>query len=434
MIKLHLGNSESKIEGLSVSQFAELRGLLSYTISAQANYFSGAHSNKRYLLSKRGEFPSGLTHQVQEFLADIPHELIDLRIRPKVSSGMHKLTLPYTPYPEQYEAVAKAIGADRGIIRAVTGFGKSISIALLVEALQVKTLIVVPNLELRNQLTDSFKQYFSSLSNITICNIGSPELKKTKDYQCLIIDEAHHSAAKTYRALNKKQWAGIYHRYFFTATPFRSRDEENILFESVAGQVIYEVSYQTAVEKGYIAPLEAFWVDLPHSGEELYGNYSSVYKKAVVNNQALNEAVANMLGNLCLNYLSTLCVVKEIEHGNNISQLSGAGFANGQSDDCSDLISWFAQDKLKALIGTHGVIGEGVDLKPCEYVLLPIPIKSKNLFMQVCGRAIRKYPGKDSGKIILIRNGAHSWFKKAFKEQVRILKEEFGISAVKLEI
>lgn len=434
MIKLILNNSESKIEGLSVSQFAELRGLLSYTVTAQANYFSGVRSNKRYLLDKRGSFPSGLTGQVQQFLAAIPHELLDLRKRPKNSPGMHKLTLPYQPYPEQYEAVAKAIGADRGIIRAVTGFGKSISIALLVDALQVKTLIVVPNLELRNQLTDSFKQYFSSLSNITICNIDSPELKKIKDYQCLIIDEAHHSAAKTYRTLNKKQWSGIYHRYFFTATPYRSRDEENILFESVAGQIIYEVSYRTAIEKGYIAPLEAFWIDLPHSGEELFGNYSSVYKKAVVNNQALNETVANMLGNLNLAGLSALCVVKEIEHGNNLVELSGAGFANGQSDDCSDLISWFAAGKLKTLIGTHGVVGEGSDTKACEYVILPIPVKSKNLFMQICGRAFRRYPGKESAKIILIRNNSHAWFKKAFKEQLKILKDEFNISPAKLEI
>jgi superfamily II DNA or RNA helicase len=434
MIKLTIDNSDSKIEGLSVDEFKELKSLLSYKISAQASHFSNSYSRIRYLLSKRGEFPSGLLPAVKKFLSQKQHIICDNRRQPQSQEGRFKLSLLHTPYVEQEEAVSACLKQHRGVVKATTGFGKSITIALLVQKLQLKTLIVVPNLELKNQLTDTFKTLFTDLSHITICNIDSKELQKASNYDCLIVDEAHHSAAKTYRALNKKQWSGIYHRYFFTATPFRSRDEENILFESVAGQLIYEVSHSTAVKKGYIVPLEAYYIDLPEKQEELFGNYASVYKNGVVNNEELNTIVSELLVNFHVNNLSTLCIVKEIEHGNILSNLTNAGFANGQSEDCRDLIKWFSEGKLKTLIGTHGVVGEGSDTRACEYVVLPIPVKSKNLFMQICGRAFRRYAGKESAKIILIKNNSHKWFKSAFKEQCKILAEEFGIKPTKLNI
>lgn len=437
MIKLFIDNSESRIEGLSVSQYAELRGLLSYSISAQQSHFSHSFNNKRYLINKRGEFPSGLTDIVISYLRNLKnlqqYHISDLRMIP-ISTGLFKLSLPYDPYPEQEAAAETCLLRHRGIVSACTGFGKSFVMALLINKLQLKTLIIVPNLELKNQLISGFSEYFKDLTNITIENIDSKRLPKLKDFDCLIIDEAHHAAAKTYRDLNKKAWGGIFHRYFFTATPFRSRNEENILFESIAGQVIYTVSYKTAVDKGYIVAVEAYYIDMPYENLSLLGNYASAYKKGVVQSHKLNELVAELLSKLHENKLSTLCIVREIEHGENLVNLSGAAFANGQSEDCRALINWFSSGKLKTLIGTHGVVGEGVDTRACEYVVLPIPVKSKNLFMQIIGRAVRRYSGKDSAKIILFNNRNHKWFKAAFKEQCKILADEFGIIPTKLDI
>lgn len=437
MIVLTVNNSESKIEGLSVSQFAEVRDLLSYKISDQQKHFSHAHNDKRYLINKRGEFSSGLSSIVQSYIRGLKslqqYRIVDNRVLP-TSTGLFKLSLPYDPYPEQEAASETCLLRHRGIVSAVTGFGKSVTMALLINKLQLKTLIIVPNLELKSQLITTFTQYFGHLTNITIENIDSKRLLKLKEFDCLIIDEAHHVAAKTYRDLNKKAWGSIYHRYFFTATPYRSRNEENILFESIAGEVIYEVTYETAVEKGYICPVEAFYVNLPSEKLDLIGSYASVYKKGVVQSHKLNEFVAELLLKFHANNFSTLCIVKEIEHGENLVSLSGAAFANGQSEDCRALINWFSSGKLKILIGTHGVVGEGVDSRACEYVILPTPVKSKNLFMQIVGRAVRKYPGKESAKIILINNQNHIWFKKAFKEQCKILKDEFNTVPAKLEI
>src|SRR4051812_39976032 len=189
-----------------------------------AGYFSGRHSAKQCLLTKKGMFPTGLIYVVQGFLKDTSYTLNDTRAVPLPRHGIFKMSKGVTPYPEQNEAVEAATRLHHGIIAMPTGMGKSITMALLTNALQVRTLIVVPNLNLKEQLTETFLRLFGNLDNVTIENIDSPRLPKATNSDCLIIDEAHHAAASTYRTLNKTAWAGIYYRFFFTATPFRSQE------------------------------------------------------------------------------------------------------------------------------------------------------------------------------------------------------------------
>ncbi len=54
--------------------------------------------------------------------------------------------------------------------------------------------------------------------------------------------------------------------------------------------------------------------------------------------------------------------------------------------------------------------------------------------MQNVGRALGKYPGKESAKIILFRDRSHKFLRRHFAAQVRCLKEQFGVVPVKLEV
>lgn len=337
------------------------------------------------------------------------------------------------PYKEQIDAVRIAIQHHRGTISACTGFGKSVTMALLIEALQVKTLIIVPNNSLKEQLRQSMKEYFGSLKNITIENIDSPSLNKPGDYDCLIIDEAHHVAAKTYRNLNKKFWNTIYYRFFFTATPFRTQDNERILFESIAGRVIYTVNYQTAVDKGYIVPIEAYYIDLPK--QRVYGRtWPQVYNELIVNNEYRNRIIAELLTRLSTS--STLCLVKEIAHGLNIQKAltTSVPFVKGENDDNREVITAFSQGHTPVIIGTTGVMGEGVDTKAAEFVIIAGLGKSKGQFMQSCGRGVRRNFNKNSCKIILFRDASHKYTLNHYNAQVRVLKEEYGVKPIKLDL
>lgn len=431
-MKVIINNSYSQVTDCTLEEYKALREILSYTIPPAQMYFSGHRGNgKRYLIDKKGFFPTGLLPHVKKYADTCAYpykSIMDMRTYPKEGVGLFCLSLPVTPYCVQLGAVEDAVRAHRGTISAVTGLGKTVIMALLVQKLQLRTLIIVPNLELKRQLKESFLSYFGSIEGITIENIDSKELQKQGDYDVLICDEAHRVAAKTYRDLNKKYWNNIYYRYFFTATPWRTRDEENILFESIAGQVIYEITYKDAVDIGAIVPVEAYYIEIPVTKTTQY-SYQEVYKELVVNNKKRNDIIYNLLDVLANERIPTLCLVKEIKHGEKFKEFY---FANGQDDDTQHFIKLFNDGKMKTLIGTVGVLGEGVDSRPAEYVVIAGLGKSRGQFMQQVGRALRRYPGKETAKIVIFLDKSHKWTRAHFNAQKKILAEEYDCKVMKL--
>ncbi len=437
MIQLVVGNSISRVSGLSDKEFSQLKELMSYTLNPKAQYYSHSFGpGKKSLINKKGEFPSGLLYMMLAYLETKQHTIVDNRIVP-VSTSTFNRTSTHTPRRDQTHAVFACTHASRGIVVMPTGTGKSFTMALLIGALNLRTLIVVPSLELKRQLTESLTEIFGEEAldcGITVENIDSRTLPSRRNYDCLIIDEAHHSAAKTYRELNKKAWGGIFHRFFFTATPFRSQDEENLLLESICGQVIYRLDYQDAVKSGQIVPIEAFYLEVPKTKKDKeYASYAAAYSDLITNNEARNSIIQQSLVNLTRSGISTLCLVKEIAHGDTLASDGAFHLVTGQNDQ-RYLITDFCDRKVTTLIGTTGVLGEGVDTRPCECVIIASPVKSRNLFMQMVGRSFRRYPGKESAIIILIKDNSHKWFKSAFKEQVKILAEEYGVVPQKLTL
>jgi superfamily II DNA or RNA helicase len=108
--------------------------------------------------------------------------------------------------------------------------------------------------------------------------------------------------------------------------------------------------------------------------------------------------------------------------------MTGIPFANGQDEESRDFIRQFNSGGIKALIGTTGVLGEGVDTKPCEIVIIACLGKAKSAFMQQVGRAVRTYPGKESAKVVIIKDASHKFLSRHYAAQVAILKEEYGVT------
>jgi len=432
VIKLEIGNSYSKITGLSAKQEKELREALSYIVGGSSAYYSGFGVRKKSLLNKKGEFPSGLLWRTEVWLKNqkINWCRIEKRQNRPLTIPRRLVGLEVTPYKDQLEAVKKAELYGHGTISMPTGTGKSLVIALIAARLNVKTLVIVPSIEIKKQLSESISDALGPSHKVTVENIDSRRLNKLTDFDCLIIDEAHHSAAKTYQKLNKTAWTGIYYRFFMTATPFRNDTEETLLFEAIAGQVIYKLDYKTAVKNKYIVPIEAFYIDLPKHKNDYYA-WQEVYKNLIVNNVHRNSIIFSLLFSLYEADKSTLCLVKEVQHGKNINY---PVFVHGEDDETRFLINKFNNREIKGLVATSGMMGEGVDTKPCEYVIIAGLGKAKSQFMQAVGRAVRNYPGKESAKIIIFRDTSHKFTLRHFNAQKKILKEEYGVVVSKLEI
>jgi len=429
-----INNSVCTLSNMSAPLEKKLKELLSYKFDDSTAFFSGGFAKKISLLTKRGDFPSGLLELVLDYLLDhnIEFSLVDKRKKPK-----KRMSLPINksiqPYPHQNVAVDLAIKAGQSTVSMPTGSGKSLVIALFAARLGAKTLVVVPTLEIKQQLIKTINSVIACSHEIVVENVANPKLKTMTDFDCLIIDEAHHASAKTYRNLNKKAWAGIYYRLFVTATPFRNSDYENILFQSVTGRLVYQMNYRTAVDCGYIVPIDSYYVEIPKKSNDLYA-WQEVYKELVINNEERNKVIASLCNKLINSLKPTLCLVKEIAHGKILSDLIGAPFAHGQDEDTKQKIEDFNSGKITMLIGTEGILGEGIDTKPCEYVIIAGLGKAKSSFMQKCGRAVRRHGDKESGKIILIKDRSHKFTSRHFKAQCDILKEEYDSIPIKLEL
>lgn len=439
MITLAIDNSSSQVTGLDIYQLNKLRMLLSYTVDAYNSRYSHGAATRRFLCSKKGEFPTGLLYLVQPFLTELggPVTTYDLRKRPAPRQGLFRLGPHPTPYPQQVNAADAVLERSRGIVVAPTGAGKSLIIALIIEKLQVRTLVVVPTLELKRQLTETLRGYFGegavgelgalcAVENVAALDVTVP----LKGYDCVITDEYHHAAASTYRKLNKNCWTDVYHRVGLTATAFRSQSNERLLLESCLSEVIYKITYQEAVENGFIVPVEAFFFNLPKRKKVAGNTWATVYKELVVQNTDRNLLIAETMKRL--RGKSTLCLVREVEHGAILSQLTGVPFASGVDGNTAELVEEFNKGG-RQLIGTVGVLGEGVDTRPAEYVIVAGLGKAKTQFMQSVGRCLRRYPGKESGKVILFKDPSHKWTLTHFKEQCRILKEEYGTKEIEVK-
>lgn len=430
MIVLEIGNSISRLRGLPTGPFNRLRALLSYQIDPYTSYYGGGHKPRRqYLIDVKGVFPSGVLSRVTEFLAkeSIQFETADSRKIPR-NKQLFKPKFKHRPYVDQITASNNAVNEHRGILSLPTGTGKSLLTQLIVANFGAPALIVVPTLELKRQLTEDCTAVFgtTAMKHITIENIDSSALDEPGDYDVLIIDEAHHAASKRYQQLNRKVWGGIYYRFFLTATPFRTNSEENLLFEGIAGKVIYRLFYAEAVKKGYIVPVESFYVKLNKKPTDSY-TWREVYSELVVNNEERNVAIAEMAASLESAKCPTLILVKEVKHGKLIADLCGMPFAHAEGDNCRQYIQAFNDGKITVLIGTEGILGEGVDTRPCEYVIVAGLGKAKGAFMQKIGRGVRQYGMKKSAKVVLFRDSSHRFLLRHFNEQRKILKEEYGI-------
>jgi superfamily II DNA or RNA helicase len=465
MRHLRIGNSTCKLMGLTAPQFKVLRSILVYKErtgrwvrrrNKQGRMINAPEIKVHNLMDKAGGFPTGLLYIVQAWLdaEELGYLTTDTRITPQLNPvGLASLYVhkPYEPYPEQVEAALAAFEYGRGIIVGPTGVGKSTIAAEICEVFKVPTLIVVPKVELKKQLTESLRELFGesrvgplvkgeAVYFITVENVDALKPDKVlKDIDCVIIDEFHHSGAKTYRVLNRKAWEHVYFKIGLTATPFRSRDEERLLLESVLSHVIYRIEYVTAVTKGYIVPLEAYYYTLPEK-ETQAKSYQGVYNALVVENECRNRLIVDLTAKLVEAGKSTLILTKQVNHGVLLQEMLlkrgiDVPFAEGKNGDLNkELINKFNRREVLGMIGTTGVIGEGVDTKPCEFVIIAGLGKSAVQFMQQCGRAFRRFGEKETGKVILFKDESHKWTLDHFEAQCAVLRREYSVEAVELEL
>ena len=322
-------------------------------------------------------------------------------------------------------------GNKKILVQSAAGSGKSVTMAEIARRATGKgnrVMFVVHRRELVSQIKETFKL---SGVNPDLCYIGMVQtvtrrLHKFKhEPQMILVDEAHHSLAKTYlRIFNHFPRA---YTVGFTATPtLLSKRGLGEFYEDL----IIGKSVQWLIDNGNLAPFNYYSVNMldVEKLKMTRGDYSL---------QSIENATQGIIyGDVIENYQkyadNTRAIVYaySVKASKVIAQTFREAGYKAQSVDGTTpkkernkAMEEFRSGELTILVNAE-LYGEGVDVQGCETVILLRPTASLSLHIQQSMRPMRYKEGKKATIIDHVANYTrhglpnteHEWSLKGSKK------------------
>lgn len=415
MVQIQLGNSKSLLKA-PFHLFSAIQEELSYEV--EGAHFATQHNpywdGKIKLLKKNGEFPTGLLSKVVRFckMKELPYQIDDLRVKPATKREF-VCTFPEPIVPRYYqnEAVGRTDIYSRGVFVVGTGGGKTVTAAMVIDKFKQDTLFVTPDTDLRDQAFEDFAEWFGADAvgmdvkdehPIVVQNIQSlarRDKKFFKRFKMVVIDEFHHSAAKTYQKINH-YCENAYYRYGFTGTFLRS-DGADMEMHGVLSSVIFKKTTSELIEEGFL--VRPYITVVRYETRPEYGrncNYKTAYDH-IVQDAGFHQVSAEIANKKISEGKQTLIVVRRIEHGEALQEIIPQGiFVHGTMDkkERQRLKKAFINKEIPCLIATN-IFGEGTDIPSIDVFINCRCEKTEIQTKQGIGRALRKADGKDKAEV-----------------------------------
>jgi superfamily II DNA or RNA helicase len=219
------------------------------------------------------------------------------------------------------------------------------------------------------------------------------------DFGLLIIDEAHHATAGTYRRVIEWYMRNPDMKLLgVTATPDRS-DEEAL--GQVFGSVACNYEVLDAIHDGWLVPVEQLMATCGHldlsSVRTTAGDLNAGDLEAILNDeQTLHEfatpIIENCAGKRTLIFTGTVKQAERLCEILNRHRSGCASFICGKTDK-DERKRKLAEFKagLTQYVVNVGVLTEGFDDDGVEVVVMARPTKSRALYAQMAGRGTRPH-------------------------------------------
>lgn len=333
-------------------------------------------------------------------------------------------------------------GEKRALLISATGTGKTYASAFAMRELGFKrVLFLVHRGQLARQTKKSYEKVFANTVSMGLVGAGYHDYNKdyifatvqtlNKDehlmeykpdaFDCIVLDEAHHTSADTYQKVmnyfTPKLWLGM------TATP--DKRDDNIagrnIYEIFHYQIAYEIRLQQAMEENLLCPFHYFGIsDIAMLGDKQvntkkitdrdfnmltgeervkhiveqahYFGYSGEKVKGLVFCSRIEEAVAlSEKFNQTINpetckVFRTMALsgkTSEEERQRAFERLA----MNEEEADKSNI-------PLDYIFSVE-ILNEGVDIVEVNQVIMLRPTESPIVFIQQLGRGLRKAVGKE---------------------------------------
>ncbi len=329
---------------------------------------------------------------------------------------------PYQLGAQRAIVEARGRGCRAQLVSLATGLGKTVVIATLPELLELRptdvTLVVAHRDELISQLVEKMKaQNPNAVVGIEKADMTAPDdctivvatvqtltgtrltrfvTKFGRRIALFVIDEAHHAAAPTYRAILEKivQKRPDALVVGFTATPQRG---DGALLTEIFPETVYQMDARAAIEAGYLVPVRSYAVatevDLDNVASRA-GDFVLGQLADAVDTEERNRAVLAAYQRLVPGK-KTLIFTASVEHARNVATLFkeagiAAEFASGETPQAERerIVEGFRGSRVDVLVNC-GLYLEGFDVPSIAAIINARPTKSTTLYTQVTGRGLR---------------------------------------------
>jgi superfamily II DNA or RNA helicase len=482
MIKITiLNNKLCKITDADETRLKRLRRVLSYK---QSGYeYTAQHRNYNwdgtiYLMTKKNEFALGLLEKVKLFLNTnqqlftIEDQRIPVPFGKEIDISKRLMELKKVPRDYQIEILNACLANSKGIIRSVTGSGKTNVAAMITAKMNYPTNVYVIGLDLLQQFHALFSEIFDEpigfigngrcevhrINIISIWTAGralgiktavsteedvnDDEEDNTMNYpkivRCLraaklhLFDECHTIVSETiktiYAAIDPERIYGL------SGTPYRD-DGTTILSNSILGEQIIDISASRLIKEGYLSQPIIKFVKVPklHIGGN--STYQTIYKEYITENVVRNNLIVENTKDLLAKGYQTLVLFKHLAHGKNLKELFEEQGINCEYLSGKDTLDIRLNAKNRLLEGKSNLVlastimDIGVDIPTLSGLVLAGGSKSNIRVRQRVGRVCRIFPGKKCCAVVDFYDDI-KYLKNHSKIRYNIYKSEDGFKII----
>jgi len=363
--------------------------------------------------------PTGLAPYLSDVLAGIT--LRDLRVWDAIKvDGWAQLPSGVTLRDYQVRAVRALLQAKRGMLAAPTGSGKTAAIgAALIYACPKPVLWICHTIALAEQtrqtLSENLKMPVGLIgagkeqpADVTVALIQSLWSKKLQlrnyfpQVKTLIVDECHHSAARTYFKVIQSCYNAGY-RFGLSATPYRNEEGETLWLIGAIGRLVEVIDHRELASLKFIAEPTVYFISLkPLTLTTGFDDWHDAYNTCIVYNPLRNSLTVSA----AVMFKPTLILVWSVAHGQLLERMAKdrglrAMFVHGEHNAAIRMkaIKDLNEGRLDILIASD-IFKEGVDIPTVPTLINAAGQKSKVATIQRIGRALRPKPPHNKALII----------------------------------
>lgn len=318
---------------------------------------------------------------------------------------------PKFPLREEQRVVYDEV-EDTVFINALVGWGKTFTALHLAHKFGQKTLVITHTAALRDQWAEEVEVLFGIRPGIigggeldyedhfiTIANVQTLVkhcVHLSKEFGCIILDEAHHCPATTFAAIIDSFHAR--YRIALSGTMQR-KDQKHIVFRDYFGSHVVKPPQSNTmtpqvkiIKPGLTLKPGATWVEK-------------------INDLTQNDDYRRFIASVALTQMaaghSVLVIADRVEFLQKVSEYVGDEsvlvVGGSELEERQLAKEQLLSGEKKCVCGSRQIFSEGISVNILSCVILAVPMSNDSLLEQIVGRVQRLHEGKMTPLVIDIQ-------------------------------